>query len=74
MRHFFLFVVAEIFHKVDVFLETSYALKNSWLQAWLTTMVASQRKLLGFGPARTFTLSMISYIQNLKLILHSHDT
>ena len=29
--------------------------ENSWFRAWLTTISGWQRKLLDFGPARTFT-------------------
>ena len=50
---------------------------ENWLHAWSTTMVGWQRKRSGFGPARKFSLSMISYSHNLsilKLIFHSHDT
>ena len=74
---FCLFAVAQIFIEVAIFPETYPVLKNSWLHAWLTTMFGWQTKVLGFGPARTFTLSMISYFQNcsiLKFIFYSHDT
>ena len=60
---FCLFVVAEMFFQVALFLETSSVLKNSQLDAWLTTMVGWKRKLLGFGAAKTFILSMISCSQ-----------
>ena len=60
-----------------IFLETYPVLKNSLLHAWLTTMVGWKTKPLGFGPARTFTILMISYFQNcsiLKFIFYSHGT
>ena len=70
---FCLFVIAEMFLEVALFLQTS-VLKNSWLQAWSTTMVSWQRKPLGFEPARPFTLAMNSGTQNIKLTFYSHDT
>ena len=36
---FCFFVVAEMFLKVALFLETSYVLKNSCVHTWLTTMI-----------------------------------
>ena len=53
-----------MFLEVALFLEIFPVLKKSWLHAWSTTMVGWQRKLLGFGPARTFTLSMILYTKS----------
>ena len=72
-----MFPVTEIFLEVAIFLETYPVLKNSLLHAWLTTMVGWKTKPLGFGPARTFTILMISYFQNcsiLKFIFYSHGT
>ena len=56
---FCLFVAAEIFLQVAIFLEAYSVLKN----AWSTTMVGWQRKRLVFWPAKTFTLPLISYSQ-----------
>ena len=66
------FLVAKMFLEMVLFLDTYFVLKTPGC-----LLVRCLEKRLGFGPARTFTLSMISYFQNcsiLKFIFYSHDT
>ena len=52
------FVVAEMFLEVALFLETSYVLKNVWVHMWFTSWLTWLADKSNFW---TFTLSAVSY-------------